>query len=144
MYQKNLDSVTAFLPPALSVGGHLPSPRILIVEDEAVIAMDIRATLSSLGYGTPTIAFSGEDSLLKAEALRPDLVLMDIRIKGDMDGIVAAHEIYRRFRIPVVYVTAYSDRQTIERAWPFRCLGKPFEPEELNDVIRSIVSPRLM
>jgi len=83
--------------------------NVLIVEDEAVIAADVRLMVEDMGFTALGIASSGEEGLRKAEALRPDLVLMDIKIKGDMDGVIAAGEIFRRFRIPVVYMTAYSD-----------------------------------
>ena len=112
--------------------------NILIVEDEALIALDLRLTLERLGFTVLGIAFSGEESLRKVESLRPNLVLMDIKLKGDMDGVMAAEEITRRFRIPVIYLTAYTDPQTllrIGRSGSFGCLHKPFEPGELRDSI---------
>ena len=111
---------------------------ILIVEDEAVIAMDIRMMLEHLGNRVLGIAHSGIESILKAELLRPDLVLMDIKIRGDMDGIRAADEIFGRFRIPVVYITAYSDPQTLLRIRKpgYRgCLNKPLDPQELEKTL---------
>lgn len=112
--------------------------NVLIVEDEAVIAADVRLMVEDLGFTALGIASSGEEGLRKAEALRPDLVLMDIRIKGDMDGVIAAGEIFRRFRIPVVYMTAYSDPQTIKRVnrpGTLGCLIKPLEPRELENIL---------
>jgi AmiR/NasT family two-component response regulator len=112
--------------------------NVLIVEDEAVIAADVRFMVEDLGFKALGIASSGEESLRKAEALRPDLVLMDIKIKGDMDGVSAAGEIFRRFRIPVVYMTAYSDPQTIKRVNRPGTLGwliKPLEPSELENIL---------
>ncbi len=110
-------------------------PHILIVEDEAVIAMDIRMTLESLGFAVLGVASTGEDCLRKTEALRPDLVLMDINLKGDMDGIRAAREIFRLYRIPIVYLTASSDDRTIVHTSPFACLFKPFDAMDLGAAI---------
>ncbi|MHB8095825.1 MAG: response regulator [Candidatus Aminicenantales bacterium] len=113
---------------------------ILIVEDEAVIAMDIRMMLEHLGNKVLGIAHSGIESILKAESLRPDLILMDIKIRGEMDGVCAADEIYSRFRIPVVYITAYSDPQTLLRIRKpgYRgCLHKPLDPQELEKALLS-------
>jgi len=75
--------------------------RILIVEDEAIVAVDVQKTLQKLGYDVPTIAFSGEEALQKTEELHPDVVLMDIVLRGQMDGIEAAREIDERFRIRI-------------------------------------------
>ena len=83
--------------------------KILVVEDEGIIAKDIRNSLKSLGYAVLAVAFSGEEAVEKAAETHPDLVLMDIRLKEDMDGIEAAREIRARFNIPVVYLTAYTD-----------------------------------
>lgn len=85
--------------------------KILIVEDEIIIAKDIQNTLKSLGYDAPAIAFSGEEAIKKTEEIQPDLVLMNIALKGEMDGIEAATEIRNRFTIPVVYLTAYRELQ---------------------------------
>lgn len=112
--------------------------NILIVEDEALIAMDLRLTVESLGFKALGTAFSGEESLRKVESLRPDLVLMDIKLKGDMDGLTAAEEIYSRFGTPVIYLTAYTDAQTLSRArgpGSRGCLTKPFEPVDLRNAI---------
>jgi len=116
-------------------------PKILIVEDEAVIAMDIRLTLESLNFITSGIAFSGEESIRKAAALRPDLILMDIKLKGDMNGILAAREIFRLYRIPVIYITAYSDPKTLDGMSPFAFLFKPFETGELKAIVRRCLGP---
>jgi AmiR/NasT family two-component response regulator len=112
--------------------------NVLIVEDEAVIAMDVRFMVEDLGFKALGIASSGEEGLRKAGTLRPDLVLMDIKIKGDMDGVIAAGEIYSRFRIPIVYMTAYSDPQTVRRInqpGTLGCLIKPLEPSELERIL---------
>jgi two-component system, cell cycle sensor histidine kinase and response regulator CckA len=111
---------------------------ILIVEDEAVIALDIRATLTHLGYAVPAAVTSGREAVDAVARLRPQLVLMDIHLRGDMDGVEAAREIQERFDVPVIYLTAYADPGTLQRARvtaPFGYLLKPFEERELHVVI---------
>ncbi len=111
---------------------------ILVVEDEIIIARDIQDTLKSLGYAVPAITSSGKEALEKAAEMYPDLVLMDIRLKGDMDGVEAAQQIRARFDIPVVYLTAYADDETLQRAKitePFGYVLKPFEVRELRSTI---------
>ena len=107
----------------------MPDDRILIVEDEAVVAMDLEDRLASLGYQLVDQAVSAEEAVRLTQEHRPDLVLMDIRLRGDMDGIAAAQAIHRRFQIPVIFLTAYSDDETLARAKlaePFGYLLKPF------------------
>ena len=112
--------------------------RILVVEDEIVVAMDIQKSLTSLGYSSPDVVFTGSDAVQIAVETHPDLVLMDIRLKGDMDGIEAAEQIRRRLGIPVVYLTAYADEQTLERAkrtQPYGYILKPFREKDLESSI---------
>jgi len=109
--------------------------RILLVEDEAIIAMEIEDTLRTLGYEVTSIANSGDKAIQRAEAERPDLILMDIRIRGDRDGIETAEIIRSRFDIPVVFSTAYLDEERIERAkitMPFGYLLKPIQERDLK------------
>jgi PAS domain S-box-containing protein len=116
----------------------MSSARILIVEDEGITAKDIAETLKSQGYDVPAIALSGEEAIQKTEAIRPDLVLMDIVLKGNVDGIAAARQIRDRFDIPVVYLTAYADSEIVKRARitePFGYIIKPFEARELHSNI---------
>src|SRR5919109_953556 len=87
---------------------------ILLVEDENLTAKDIKQRLKNFGYSVPAIASSGQDALQKAADLHPDLVLMDIVLKGAMDGIEAAAHLRTRFQIPVVYLTAYADEGTLQ------------------------------
>ncbi len=104
--------------------------RIEVVEDESIIRLDIKNRLRSLGYTVACEAASGEDAIRGADETHPDLVLMDIRLKGDMDGIEAAKEIWTRLHIPVIYLTANADDGTLQRAKlaePFGYLLKPFE-----------------
>ena len=112
--------------------------RILVVEDEHIVAMGIKKMLKSLGYQVTGIASTGEDAISKAESTFPDLVLMDIMLKGNIDGIEAAREIITRFGLPVVYLSAYSDSQILERAkqtGPFGYIVKPFEERDLHSSI---------
>ena len=112
--------------------------RILVVEDEHIVAMGIKKMLKSLGYQVTGIASTGEDAISKAESTFPDLVLMDIMLKGNIDGIEAAREIITRFGLPVVYLSAYSDSQILERAkqtGPFGYIIKPFEEKDLHSSI---------
>jgi PAS domain S-box-containing protein len=112
--------------------------RILIVEDESIVAKNIESRLKRLGYDVPAIVSTGKEAIKKAKELALDLVLMDIVLKGDMDGIEAAEQIYNRFDIPVVYLTAYSDDSTLERAKvtePYGYVLKPFDVGSLRSAI---------
>lgn len=112
--------------------------QILIVEDERLEAEDIKTSAQKLGYAVSGITFSGKAAVKKAEEMRPDLVLMDIVLRGEMDGIEAASIINSRLDIPVVYLTAYSDKKMLERAKatePFGYILKPFEDKELKTTI---------
>lgn len=111
---------------------------ILIVEDEAVTSMDIRKSLIEMGYSVCAIATTGELAVRKAGELHPDLILMDIMLAGKMNGIEAAEEIKKQFRIPVVYLTAYSDDSFLAKAKltePFGYILKPFRELELKTTI---------
>jgi PAS domain S-box-containing protein/putative nucleotidyltransferase with HDIG domain len=112
--------------------------RILVVEDESLVARDIQNMLRSLGYEVAGIVASGEMAIQKASTSVPDLVLMDIVLKGDIDGIAAAERLWEEYGIPVIYLTAYADDTTFERAKltkPFGYLLKPFEERELQTTI---------
>jgi PAS domain S-box-containing protein len=114
------------------------SARILVAEDEPIVAMDLERSLAGLGYEVAGIADSGSKAVRLAGESHPDLVLMDVQLRGKMDGIAAAEEIRRRWQIPVVYTTAYSTDEVIERAKATRPLGflvKPFRTKELNAAI---------
>ncbi|MBU7047482.1 MAG: response regulator [Theionarchaea archaeon] len=112
--------------------------HILVVEDERIVAEDIRRSLETLGYAVTAVVSSGEEALQKAAEENPDLVLMDIVLKGDMDGIEAAQVMNSRFNIPVVYLTAYADDRKLQRAMvtgPYGYILKPFEDRELRTTI---------
>lgn len=112
--------------------------KILIVEDEMVISLEIAATLKRLGYEVAGQAITGEDALRLVETVDPDLILMDIRLKGEMDGIEAACRVTDLFDLPVIFLTAHSDEATLERAIavsPSGYLIKPFKDRELYSSI---------
>lgn len=116
-----------------------PNIKILIVEDETIVAKDIEQSLRALGYQVLGIAVTGAAALQLAEETAPDLVLMDIKLKGEMDGIATAERIRKRFDLPVVFLTAFSDEGTLQRAKvtePFGYLLKPFEERELHTSIQ--------
>ncbi|MEE8392663.1 MAG: ATP-binding protein [Anaerolineae bacterium] len=109
--------------------------KILVVEDENIVALDIKSMLERLGYHVPALASSGERAIQKAAETKPDLVLMDINLKHAIDGVEAAKQIRARFDIPVVYLTAYADADTVQRAKvaePFGYIIKPLEERELH------------
>ncbi len=109
--------------------------KILVVEDENIIARDIQSKLKRMGYNVPALVMTGEEAIACSEEIRPDIVLMDIVLKGDMDGIEAADIIKKRFDIPVLYLTAYADEVTLKRAMvtePFGYMLKPFGERELR------------
>ena len=111
---------------------------VLIVEDENIVAKDVRSRLTRLGYTVAGVTASGEEAVELAGKVRPGLVLMDIMLKGEMDGIAAAEIIRGRFDIPVVFLTAFADDQTIQRAKLTQASGyllKPFEERELQITI---------
>ena len=114
------------------------SSRIAIVEDEYIVALDIRNFLERTGYRVCGIFPSGDELLTRYEEIRPDLVLMDIRIKGSRDGIATASLLWERWDTPVIFLTAFADEETISRAkltQPFGYIIKPFEERELRTAI---------
>lgn len=113
--------------------------RILIVEDEAIVAEDLSQKLERLGYEVVGVAATGPDSLSLARNGQPDLVLMDIRLQGKMDGVEAAQAIRRECDVPIVFLTAHSDPETLQRAKgsdPFGYILKPFETPQLETQIQ--------
>ncbi len=112
--------------------------KILIVEDEGIEALDLQQRLISLGYPAPDIAICGEEAVQKAQESAPDLVLMDIMLHGEIDGVAAAERIQARFDIPIIYLTAYTDEVTLQRAKvtePYGYLVKPYKERELHITI---------
>ncbi|MBN2543926.1 response regulator [bacterium] len=116
----------------------MPDTKVLIVEDEGIIAKDIESTLLNLDYKVVDVVSSGEDSIKSAMNNRPDIVLMDIVLQGKMNGIQAAKQIRKELDIPVIYLTAYADNATLQKAKlsePFGYILKPFEDKEVHSVI---------
>lgn len=116
----------------------MPAAKILIVEDEGLTAMELQRKLKLAGYDVPTFAFSGKEAIKKAEEIKPDLVLMDIFLKGKIDGIDAADEIKKNMGVPIIFLTAHGDKNTQERAKstrPFAYLLKPFDIDILRQNI---------
>lgn len=112
--------------------------RIMIVEDERIVAKDIQNMLKRIGYEVPVAVASGEEAVQKAAEIQPDLVLMDIMLKGQIDGVEAAEQIRATHQIPVIYITAYADKNTLQRAKvtePYGYILKPFQERELNTAI---------
>jgi CheY-like chemotaxis protein len=112
--------------------------RILVVEDEAVVAMSERFVLESLGYQVTSCVASGEQAIAAVERESPDLVLMDVRLHGRMSGVEAAREIHRRFSIPIVFVTANDgdELHIADLPSPGARIPKPFTDEQLERTLR--------
>ena len=116
---------------------------ILIVEDESIVARDIQGMLYRLGYRVSAIASRGKEAIEKARETHPDLVLMDIKLKDDMDGIETARKIQSCLYIPVIYMSALSDQESLKRAretGPFFFISKPVEQHELRTNIEEAYS----
>lgn len=116
----------------------MPETKILIVEDETIVAKNIEKKLINSGYEVAGIAISAEEAIELTKSSCPDLILMDIKLKGDSDGIEAAKKIKRMFGIPVVYLTSFTDDETFQKAKitdPFGYLIKPFDVKELNRTV---------
>lgn len=112
--------------------------KILIVEDETIIALDIKTSLESFGYEVVGIASSAQEAIEKAGAYKPNVVLMDIFLKGDLDGIYAATTIYEELKIPIIFLSANSERSILERAkaaQPYGYLVKPFKDKDLQTTV---------
>ncbi|WP_392534875.1 response regulator [Nostoc sp. C117] len=117
--------------------------RVLIVEDEYILAMNLQETLQLLGYNVIDIADSAETAIEKASELLPNLVLMDIHLRGEMDGIQATEIIWNRLKIPVVYITGHSDKSTVERAeltYAFGYILKPVKEQQLYVAISTALN----
>lgn len=112
--------------------------RIVITEDDAIIALDIERQVAAMGHTVVGVAATAEEALRTIEENRPDLVLLDIRLKGAVDGITLAEEIQRHFATRIIFISAYSDRSVIERAravQPEGYLVKPIRKEDLAEAI---------
>ncbi|OGU29499.1 MAG: hypothetical protein A2057_14030 [Ignavibacteria bacterium GWA2_35_9] len=113
-------------------------PKILIVEKERIIAIDIKNSLHRMGCEVMEILSSGEEVIRKVKEEKPDLILMEITLEGALDGIETAEIISSKYDIPVIYLTAYSDRETLQRAKitePYGYLIRPFDSREIEIAI---------
>ena len=122
----------------------MATARILIVEDERIIAADLRRHVTRLGYEVVGLVGSGASAIEQAQTLHPDLVLMDVGLPGDMNGLEAAGHIWEALQIPVVYVTAYVDDQTMEQARtpaPLLVIRKPFDARHLQTTLAQVLAP---
>jgi CheY-like chemotaxis protein len=116
--------------------------QILVVDDERLIAAAVQEMLKLLGHSVAGIAVSGEEAIQKAASMRPDLVLMDIRLKGEMDGIEAAAAIRAEYGIPIVFLTAHADAAVRERAEatdPYGYIVKPFKVADIRAAIEGVI-----
>ncbi|MDR3668738.1 MAG: response regulator [Ignavibacteriaceae bacterium] len=120
-------------------------PRILVVEDESIIAMDLRVTLLKLGYIVTSVVNNALLAIQKVEQDKPDLILMDIMLGGSLDGIEAAKIISYQHPTPIIYITALENEETIRRASlpdPFLFLMKPYTEKDLKHAIEVILKYR--
>jgi len=133
------------MPPARDGNGAPARPKVMIVEDESIVALDMQERLAALGYEVTASATSGETALREAAEIRPDVVLMDIRIQGPIDGIETAARLQAHDPVPIVYLTSYSDDATLERAratQPYGFLIKPFSERELHATLQMTLERR--
>jgi CheY-like chemotaxis protein len=120
--------------------------RILIVEDERLIAIDLQRRLTRLGYTVVALAASGMEAIQKTLALQPDVVLMDIRLQGHMDGVEAAQQILASASTPIVFMTAYVDEETKQRVRaisPWGYLHKPFTAQQVQWTLAQVLGREL-
>jgi DNA-binding NtrC family response regulator len=123
----------------------MDKPRLLIVEDESVVVVDLASRLERMGYEVTGSAASGDEALALAGEFLPDLVLMDIRLQGAMDGVDTAQKMRDFFGLPVVFITAHAEGDTLMRAKkvePYGYILKPFEDRELKIVIEMALYKR--
>jgi chemotaxis response regulator CheB len=132
-------------PPFPLYDNEFPHPRIMIVEDERIVALNLERRLKQHGYQICISVGSGEEAITAAESAHPDLVLMDIRLPGRIDGTQAALAIWERLQIPVVFITAFADDETLARVKTTQAYGyvmKPFNPVEIHAVIQLALERR--
>ena len=121
----------------------MKKPRILVVEDDRIIARSLRMILEQSGYEVTAVASTGQAAIREANETKPDLILMDIILDDEMDGIEATRVIRSHLNIPVIYLTAYSDHATRERAdetQPFGYLSKPIMRDDLRRIVEQALS----
>lgn len=112
--------------------------RILVIEDESIVAKDIQNTLIKLGYDVPVTASNAESAFMRLDEVNPDLVFLDVKLKGDIDGIQIAEKIRDHYEIPVIFLTSFVDKETLDRAKvtePYGYLVKPFNEPDLRSTV---------
>ena len=115
---------------------------ILIVEDELIVAEDLRRRLQGMGYEVRGVVTSGDEAIRRVGESHPDLVVMDISLRGDMDGVEAAHRIREQYGTPVVYITGHGDPDTLQRAKStpgFAFVLKPVEDREMQYILEMVL-----
>jgi CheY-like chemotaxis protein len=125
---------------------YLDKKQILVVEDEQIVARDLKRLLTKLGYVALGPVTSGLDAIQVAAEKLPDLVLMDIRLEGPMDGVEASAQIFSHRQVPIIYLTAFPEtfiREPLGMVYPFLCAAKPYSDNGLEAIIQSVlgVSP---
>jgi chemotaxis response regulator CheB len=139
-----LGALTARNPPPPPLSGPRTA-NLLIVEDEGIVALNLQKRLEELGYRVRTSVRTGEEAVAAVGSTEPDLVLMDIRLPGPMDGTEAARAIWQKYQVPVIYVTAYADDETLDRVRTTEAYGyivKPFKPGEMHAAIQLALERR--
>jgi CheY-like chemotaxis protein len=121
--------------------------KILLIENESIIAIDLKSRLENLGYNIIGIVNKGEDAIKKIEETKPDLILMNIILKGELDGIKTAQIIKNKYKIPFIYLTAHHDNKILKRAQktqPATYLKKPYNDTEIQNAIKiALINPQL-
>lgn len=123
----------------------MPPAQILIVEDERIIAAELTRRITRLGYVVVAMAGSGTEAIEQARGCCPDLILMDIGLPGEMNGLEAGARIWEELKIPIVYVTAYADDQTVLQAktpQPVLAIRKPFDATQLRNTLEQALAGR--
>jgi len=121
----------------------MKTKNIVVVEDEGIVSIDIRNMLTRMGYSISGVAFSGKEAVTLAESTPCDLILMDIGLKGECDGIEAARKIGEKFSIPIIFLTGFADQKTLKRAQEVNPSGyilKPIQEDELKKAIAKSLS----
>ena len=118
-------------------------PKVLIVEDESITALDLKKNLEAYDNVEVDVSNNGLDAIMKVEEEKPDLILMDIMLKGRLNGIDVADIISKKRDVPIIYISAYTDDETVLNAHttkPFAFLGKPFDESKLHQTINNALS----
>lgn len=117
-------------------------PKILIAEDDCIMALELQETLQELGYNVPELVCSGKDVIEMSKKINPDLIIMDIRLKGGIDGIEAVNKIHSFSNVPILFLSGYADKGTLEKikgSGAAGFIGKPFDTARLKSAIKTIL-----